>query len=340
MKTTKLLMTLLLLSGFATAGEKELPPQGGSPKPFAMPIKESYTLRNGMKVTLVPYGTIPVVTVSARVAFGNANESVDQVWLADTLAAMMKEGTVSKTAEQVAQEAARMGGQLEVGAGLDDSSVSIDVLSEFAPDAVQLVADVARNPRLPASELERIRANLVRRVTVDLSTPRAQADQAFNAALYGDHPYGRLYPTEAMLKSYSLDRIRDFYEQNVGARRTHLFVVGRFDPSVKKTIAAAFESWEPGPAVVRKPPNAEAAKSFKLIDRPGAEQSTLRIGQPVAANPSNPDYVPFQVLNNILGGSFGSRITSNIREQKGYTYSPFSSFATRFHTAYWVETRM
>jgi predicted Zn-dependent peptidase len=337
METTKLLLVLALFSATAAADQKELPPPGGSPRPFVIPAKEAYTLKNGMKVTLVPYGTMPVVSVAARIAFGNANESADQVWLADALVAMMKEGTVSKTAEQLAQDAARMGGQLQVGAMADDSFVSIDVLSEFAPDAVQLVADVARNPRLPASEFERIRANLIRRVAVDLSTPQAQADQAFNAILYGDHPYGRLYPTEARLRSYTLDAIRTFYRGNVGARRTHLFVVGRFDPAVKKTIAAAFESWESGPEVARKPLKAEATKSFKLIDRPGAEQSTLRIGQRVAANPASPDYITFQLLNNILGGSFGSRITSNIREQKGYTYSPVSSFSTRYHTAHWVE---
>jgi predicted Zn-dependent peptidase len=131
--------------------------------------------------------------------------------------------------------------------------------------------------------------------------------------------------------------IRDFYLENAGARRTHLYVVGRFDPGVKKAIADAFESWEPGPEIVRNPPEVEAKKAFKLIDRPGAAQSTLRIGQPVEAGPLHPDFVPFRVLNTTLGGSFGSRITSNIREQKGYTYSPFSAFTTRYHTAYWVE---
>jgi zinc protease len=337
MKTTKLMLVLFLFSAFALADQKEAPPQGGSPKPFAIPAKESYTLKNGMKVTLVPYGTIPVVTVSARIAFGNANETADQVWLADTLAAMMKEGTVSKTGEQLAREAARMGGQLGIGAGADNSAISIDVLSEFVGDAVRLVADVARNPRLPASELERVRTNLIRRVSVELSTPQSQADQAFSATVYGDHAYARTYPTEAMLKSYTLEKVRDFYNRNVGARRTHLFVVGRFDPAVKKAIAAEFESWQAGPEITRQPPTVEPKKSFQVIDRPGAEQSTLRIGQVVAANPVNPDYVPFQVLNNLLGGSFGSRITANIREQKGYTYSPYSSFSTHYHSAHWVE---
>lgn len=332
-----LIIACLFCMAPALAEQKELPPEGGKPKPFAVPAQETYTLKNGMRVTLVPYGTIPVATVSARMAFGNANEGPQEIWLADTLAALMKEGTVSKTAEQVDQEAARMGGQLSIGAALDDSQISIDVLSDFAADAVRLVAEVARNPRLPDSELERIRTNLIRRVTVDLSTPQAQADQAFSTLVYGEHPYGRLYPTEAMLKSYTIDDVRAFYKKNAGARRTHLFVVGRFDSAVKKAIAAAFEPWEAGPDIVRDPPKVKATKSFKLIDRPDATQSTLRIGLPVGAQPASPDFVPFQVVNNILGGSFGSRITSNIREQKGYTYSPSSSFSTRYHTAHWVE---
>jgi predicted Zn-dependent peptidase len=78
-------------------------------------------------------------------------------------------------------------------------------------------------------------------------------------------------------------------------------------------------------------------RSVHLIDRPGAPQATLRVGLP-AVDPSNPDYMALLVTNALLGGSFGSRITANIREDKGYTYSPFSTVSVRYRAAHWVQT--
>jgi len=337
LKTTLTVIACAALVCAQDAPKKELPPAGGTPKPFSVPKKETFKLRNGMQVTLVPYGVAPVVTVSAKVAFGNANEGPNQVWLADFVGEMLSEGTASMTAEELAREAARMGGQLATSVGPDTADISIDVLSEFASDAVKLVADVLQRPRFPETEMERQRANFLRQLTVQLANPQGIASQAFFKQVYGDHPYGRLFPTEAMLKSYTIDDVRNFYKSNVGARRTHLFISGRFEPDVRKAIEAAFNGWAEGPEVQRNPPKTEAKRTFTLIDRPGAQQSTLRIGLPVAADPTSKDYIPFQVTNSLLGGSFASRITSNIREQKGYTYSPSSQLSSRYHTAHWVQ---
>jgi len=334
---TCILAVILAATCFA-ADDREAPPPAGTPKPFVLPQSNTFTLNNGMKVTLAQYGSVPVAAVSARVAFGHANEGADQIWLSTLVAELMKEGTPTLTAEQVAQEAARMGGQLEVNAGTDESVASIEVLSEFTADAVKLVADVLEHPKLPASEMERVRANSLRQLAVQLSTPQAQANRAFAATLYPDHPYGRLFPSESQLKSYKLEDVRKFYADNVGAQRTHLYVVGRFDPAVRKTIEAVFEGWKTGPAVKRSPPNPVARKNLVLLDRPGAVQSTLRLGLPVKLSPAHPDYIPLDVTNSLLGGAFISRITNNIREQKGYTYSPFSQVTTRYGTASWQES--
>jgi zinc protease len=331
-------LAMILAASCFAADNREAPPPAGAPKPFVLPETSAFTLKNGMKVTLAQHGSVPVAAVSARIAFGHANESADQVWLSTLLAELMKEGTSTLTAEQVANEAAHMGGQLDVTAGTDESVASIEVLSEFTADAVKLVADVLEHPKLPESEMERVRANNLRQLAVQLSTPQAQANRAFAAALYPNHPYGRLFPSESQLKSYKLEDVRKFYSDNVGAQRTHVYVVGRFDPAVRKTIEAAFESWEPGPPVKRTPPDPIAQKNLVLVDRPGAVQSTLRLGLPFKISPGHPDYIPLDVTNSLLGGAFTSRITNNIREQKGYTYSPFSQVVPRYHTAAWQES--
>ena len=115
--------------------QKEPPPAGGTPKPFTLPKKDTFTLKNGMKVTLVPYGSVPKVTVTAAVRAGNLNEGAEQVWLSTITGNMLKEGTATRSAEQLAQEAARMGGQLNVNVGADLTTVGGDVLSEFGPDS-------------------------------------------------------------------------------------------------------------------------------------------------------------------------------------------------------------
>ncbi len=114
-----------------------------------MPAPKTFTLDNGLTVTLVPYGTVPKVAVRLAVLTGNADEKANEVWLADLTADLLSEGTQTRSAAQIAEEAARMGGSLDVTVGENRTDIGGDVLSEFGPQMVALVADVARNPKLP-----------------------------------------------------------------------------------------------------------------------------------------------------------------------------------------------
>jgi len=327
------------LAAFAphAAAQKQTPPAGGAPKPFTLPRKETFTLKNGTQVTLVPYGAIPKVTVSAVVRVGNINESAEQVWLADLTGDLMKEGTTTRTAEAVAQQAAQMGGRLNIGVGTDQTSVSADVLSEYGPQLVSLIADVLQRPALPAAQLDRLKNDRIRNLTIARSQPGSLAAERFNKLLYGDHPYGRYFPSEAMLRGYTIADVQKFYKDNFGAARTHIYVAGRFDaPAMRRQITQAFGTWARGAEPFENVPKPTAARKIHLIDRPGAPQSTLYLGLPVV-DPSHQDYVEMVVTNSLLGGSFASRITSNIREQKGYTYSPNSSVSTHYRDAYWLQ---
>lgn len=321
----------------AAPAKKHSPPPGSAPKPFKVPQAEKFTLRNGLQVTLVPYGAIPKVQVTLSVRAGNLNEGQNQIWLADLTTTLMKEGTTSRSAQQVAQEAASMGGSVDVSTGLDITHVSGDVLSEYGPKMIALLADVAMHPLLPASEVDRLKKDQLRNLAIQKSQPQSIALEQFRKALYPNHPYGRLFPTEQMIQGYTIDDVQKFYKDNFGAARTHVYVAGKFDTAaMKKAITDAFSSWQHGPEPLIDIPKPVTKHDLALIDRPGAVQSTLYIGLPTI-DPSNQDYVPLQVMNAILGGSFGSRITSNIREQKGYTYSPSSQLSTRYRDAYWLE---
>jgi predicted Zn-dependent peptidase len=131
--------------------------------------------------------------------------------------------------------------------------------------------------------------------------------------------------------------VQKFYKDNFGAARTHVYVAGKFDAAaMKKAITDAFSGWTKGPDPLINIPKPVTKRAFDLIDRPNATQSTVYVGLPTI-NPSNPDFIPLSVTNTLLGGSFGSRITSNIREQKGYTYSPFSQLSSRYRDGFWAE---
>jgi predicted Zn-dependent peptidase len=325
------------MSSDVFASPKETPPQGPPPKPFHLPATTDFSLPNGMQVTIVPYGIVPKVAVRAVVAAGAIDESAEQVWLSKLNAALMKEGTRTRTAEQVAREAAEMGGQIEIDAGADHTSVGGVALSDFGPQFVALLADVLTAPSLPASELPRLQADLVRELSIGKSQPEVLAQERFFKTLFPDHPYGRTFPSESDLEGYTVEDVQTFYGKNFAAARTHLYIAGKLEGDLRRAVEDAFGGWAKGSPAPDLPAHPAEARSLQFIDRPGAEQSNLLIGLPVAA-PSSPDYIKLDVMDSLLGGSFASRITSNIREQKGYTYSPVSQIGTRRHLAYWLQS--
>jgi zinc protease len=339
MKTTATMTAAFALFAFSCfAQEKQTPPAGGPPKPFTVPAHETYALPNGMKVTLVPYGNLPKVTLSLAMRTGNLNEPSDMPGLADLAGKLMKEGTTSKSSKQIAEDAARMGGAINVTVGPDESDLDIDVLTDFGAQAAALVAEVARHPLFPESELPRLKTDALRELTIAKSVPQSIALERFRKILYKDHPYGRVFPTEESINKTAVGDIKKYYDGNFAAARAHLYVAGRFDATeMKKAVAAAFGDWTKGAAPWINTPNVKPEHVLDVTDRPGAAQSTLIVGLPVP-NPTSPDAIPLAVTNALLGGSFGSRITSNIREQKGYTYSPNSQLSRRYHDAYWAET--
>jgi predicted Zn-dependent peptidase len=319
------------------AGQKQTPPEGTAAKPFTVPKSETYALANGMKVTLVPYGIIPKAAVSAMIEAGGINEGKAHGGVAAITGELLKEGTAQWTSQQLSEETARMGSSLGVSVNADRTDIEMDVLQEFAPDAVKVLAEVLEHPRLPESELARLRNDSLRQIALQLSQPQTIAAVRFRKLLYGDHPYGTVVPAEADIKKITIQDVKDYYAGNFGAQRTHLYIAGKFDSAaVKKAIEANFRGWTKGPARAEMVPTPAAHKVLEVSDRPGAPQSTLIVGLPVAS-PASPDAIPLGVTNALLGGSFNSRITANIREQKGYTYSPFSEISRRYHDAYWAQ---
>ena len=332
------LIALACITGIAPVlAQKELPPVGGKAKDFKLSEKKVQTYANGLKSTLVPYGQLPKATISLVIKTGNIHEGPNQVWLADLTGRLLREGTATMNFAALAKKAAMMGGSINVSVGSTQTTIAGSVLSEYAPDFIKLITDLVMQPAFPASELDRLKGDFKRRLVTQKAVPQAQAQEQFMQAVYKDHPYGRLFPTEEMLNSYTLQMVKDFYNANFGAKRSVLYVVGKFDEkAVSAAIASGLTKWKAGPDVSYPPVQAHPVSDTLIIDRKGAPQTTVMVGLPVIA-PDNKDYVPLMVTNSLLGGSFGSRITSNIRENKGYTYSPSSAVQNQKGSSLWIE---
>ncbi len=325
------LLCLILHPVLAT----EAPPAAGTPKEFSLPEKTTFTLDNGLKVTMVPFGQLPKVSMVLQVRAGNLNEG-SETWLADLTGAMMQEGTTTLDSKALNRRAAELGGSIGVSVGPETTSVSISSLSEKEREAIGLLADVVRNPALPEDEFDRIRADFIRDLSISRVRPQGQAAVAFSARIYGDHPFAAVYPSEEQLLGYDIEDVRQFYASNFGARRSHLFVSGLFDPGeMRAAVEQHFADWIPGPEVFIDVPTPSRAGSLQIIDRPGAPQSTLLAGVPVIGV-HDPGYSRLMMANDIFGGAgFLSRLFQNLREDKGYTYGASTSTSNNYRSAVW-----
>jgi predicted Zn-dependent peptidase len=317
--------------------QKETPPAPGTPKNFRVPPSTTFTLPNGMQVTMVPFGRVPKVTMDLQVRTGRIDEAPNEVALSAVMGDMLREGTTTRTAQEISGQVADMGGSLDVFTSDEIVSISGTVLSDFSAGLVRLMADVAQHPRFDSTDLKRIIDKQSRDNAVALAQAGEQSRKLFREITYGNHPFARIFPPESMLRGYSVDKVRAFYAKNVGATRAHLYVSGIYDRRVvERAIREAFEAWPAGAVATESPPVVNPKQQVAVQDRANSVQSAIRVGGPVA-DPSNPDWIKLSVTDYLLGGAFGSRITSNIREDKGYTYSPFSTFSVYKKSAVWVE---
>ncbi len=332
---TLALAALVALPSAAFA--QHMPPKAAAPRPVTIPAATNYTLANGMRVTLVPFGTIPKSTAYLVTEFGGNDESAADTGAATLAARMLPEGTATQTADQLSARASLDGGALRTGTGATTSYVGMDALSERTADAIALVGDVARAPAFPDAAFARITANLLRGNAVARGRAQVVAMQRWNGALFPGTAFGRSLIDDAAIKAATAGGVRAFYQRNAGAARSHLYVIGRFDDAaVRGAVDAAFGSWAAGPARPSRTALAYAAPARVFIDRPGAVQSTIFVGTRVPPA-TDKDRIAIAVADTLLGGAFASRITQNIREAKGYTYSPGSSVSEYPANSAWFE---
>jgi zinc protease len=308
----------------------KLPKPGPNPK-FSLPAIEKTKLSNGLEVWMVEQKELPIVAMNLVLKSGQGNEPDDRTGLANITANLLDDGTKTRSAVEIANQLQAIGvGGINAGSGWDSTNVSIQALTRNLDKALEIYSDVIVNPAFPANELESQRG----RALIGLRQQRANANIVsnivYNKVLYRDHPYGR-DTNEASLKAITRDDIVKFYESTYRPNNGVLIVVGDFDKAaLKGKLESAFSGWKSGTLANRDLPLAKSLDKtgIYIVDRPNSAQSVVSIGQ-VGLDRANPDYFPVVVMNSILGGGITSRISMNLREDKGYTYGANSGFVYR-----------
>jgi zinc protease len=321
-------ITISLLAApaaFADAGAKAasaLPPYGQD-KPIPTPHIVKKTLANGMQVWVVPRQGLPRVDyVLAVRGAGFAADDQQHPGFADLLAGLLNEGTAKRDSRAIAEAAQGLGGSVAASASLDGITVSANALTSHAGPMLRLLAEVARQPAFPSSEVTLAKANALQALQASETMPDFRAERAIRKTIYGDHPYAQVDPTAEAIGSASDDLLRAEHAKRFRPDRSLLVITGRVkEAEAMKLAQAAFGDWKAqGPALPETPAAPATAKPVRvLLERSGSVQSELRIGSPgIAASAA--DQLALRLASTILGGGFSSRINLNVREDKGYTY--------------------
>ena len=274
----------------ALRAQKQTPPAPGTPKGFSLPKPATFTLENGLGVTLVQYGTVPKATVNLGVRTGNVDEKANEVWLADLMGEMLSEGTTTRSRIED-----RRGRRPHGRFARHRRRREPHRHRRRRPLRVRARDGRSRGrrgaePQVPGGRALAPQGRQGPRALDREDQPQPLAQEKFRAVLYGDHPYGRLFPTEAMLSGYTIAQVKGFYDRNFGAARSHVYVVGRFDARRGGSRdPQGLRGLEEGAAPNTTKPSPKSERAVYLIDRPGAPQSTINIGMPVI-DPSNPDW--------------------------------------------------
>src|SRR6185295_8350356 len=275
---------------------------------------------------------LPIVSTSLVVRTGSDANPLDKPGLANFTAAMLDEGTTTRSSLQIADQLAQLGATLGTRSTMDATFVQGGSLKKNFSQTLELMADVALRPSFPADEIERQRASRLAQLVQQRENAGQVAAGVTASVLYGErHPYGFTeIGTEPAVKAVSRADMEMFWKQNFVPNNAALVVAGDITMAELKPLAEkAFGGWPSGtPAkpVLGNPDTAPAR--VVIVDKPGAPQTEVRVIG-IGAPRSSPDFQAIQVMNMALGGLFSSRINMNLREDHGYTYGASSQFVFR-----------
>ena len=310
----------------AKTGSVSLVPPLGPEHPVVWPKPAHRRLANGLEIVMLESHNIPKFT--GQLYFRSGNSAAPELpGLAGITADVARTGTAHRTSRQIEEDLRRIGADMGAGAGADTSYISFAGLTDFVPDLLKLVAEVAQEAVFPGAEFERERRQLLESVRIERTTPSFLGSERLRRVLFGSHPYGTVSPSEPQVAALRREHLVEFYRERYRPTSALLVLVGDLSSAAMlDEVERIFASWPAGEAPPPPdPPLLEIrSRHVHFVHLPEAVQAQVLIGNR-AITRKHPDWMRFTLANSIYGGAFNSRLVMNIREAKGYTYSPGSS---------------
>jgi predicted Zn-dependent peptidase len=323
------------MAALAASKTKLLPkdlPAYGETKPVAAPKVTELRLENGMTIWLAPASGFPKIAFALVIRGGYSGDPKDRPGLADLIASTLTQGTSGRSARQIAEAIAAAGGDLNSDATADGIYITTSILADHAGAALGILSDIAAKATFADQEVEIAKRNAASALEANEAEPGFLGRRALYRAMFGDHPYGIVAPTQDSIAKATAAELREQYEKRFRPDRTLLVATGDFEVAdLEKTIRADFGTWRPAnssPLPDTPAPAYSPSRTIVYVPRANSVQTALYLGA-MAVNRAQPDYAATEVANAMYGGMFGSRLTDNIREDKGYTYSPGSRLISR-----------
>lgn len=313
------------------ADRSALPDIGGIPA-LSFPEIEETTLSNGLKVVVATRDAVPVVNISLDFDAGYAADSKDKMGAASFASNMMYNGTTSRSAQEISAEAANLGAQISTGAGLDTSTTSLNVLIDKLDPALDLFADIVRNPAYSDEEIEKFRRKRLAGIDAEKSQPVQLALRLLPPAMYGsDHSYGIAFTgsgTAETTQNMTREDLLAYHRNFIRPDNATLYVVGATTmDKIKPKLEAKFGDWTaPESSIPPKnitPVDVKPETRLIIVDKPGSPQSLILGGHLVAPS-GDPNRLELETMNEILGGSFTARVNMNLREDKSWAYGAYT----------------
>lgn len=298
----------------------------------SLPKSQETDLSNGVHLIVIEDHRAPQVFFQLIVeGAGGYYDPSSMPGLATFTASLMRQGTTSKTSEQISEQLDRMAAGVGVGAGLSSAAATVsgNGLTTNLDTVLALMADVLMNPSFPQTEIDlyksRSRANFMSQRT----QPGFLAQERLSKAIFGDHPSSRVSPTPAALDALTRDALVEFHKAHYVPDRAVLAVAGDVTlAQAKEKAEAAFGGWKKTGASIapQAVPPAPSRATVAFVARPNSVQTSLRVGT-LSIERTSPDYDALSVANRVLGGGPTGRLFEHLREQKGYTYGAYSNFS-------------
>jgi zinc protease len=309
----------------------------------SLPKSQEADLSNGIHLIIVEDHRAPQVFFTLLVdGAGGYYDPQASPGLATFTAALMREGTTTKTSEAISEQLDRLAASVSVGAGISAGfgQITGSGLTNNLDTVLALMADVVMNPSFPQVEVDRYKTRSKANFINQRTQPGFLAQERLNRALFGDHPSARVSPTPAALDALTRDALVEFHKTHYLPDRAILSVAGDISLAQAKSKAeAAFGAWKKSGATIdpMRSSAANSGPSISFVARPGSVQTSLRVGSQ-SIERTDPDYDALTVANRVLGGGPTGRLFMHLREDKGYTYGAYSSFAATRVVGPWTAS--